>query len=253
MHHVLISTGVLSQADYTRALADFAGVDYIQALNASCLDLSNVPKNISDAYRSGLCVTREDMSEGKTIVLAAQSPANPSALKKLLHGLGRARQSIYLVSQHQLRHAINVLRGSVLTKEAIFGLENSFPGCSARKGLTVGQWLVLGLILIALASMAFLSPYVWILGMSALLSVMFFFVVWLRLMACAYSLYRPFVPNSGPFKAGVGGGRCLGCLMRQPFRCIRFWCRFSGRKLFSVSLLRLCLRLIIRVRNWMLS
>ncbi len=48
IHQVLIACGWISQADYTRALAEFSGVQYIQSFKASRLNLSNIPDKIHE-------------------------------------------------------------------------------------------------------------------------------------------------------------------------------------------------------------
>ncbi len=202
VHHVLVSTGVLTQADYTRALAEFVGLEYMQSLPSAELNLPNVPKQICDDYRSGLCTRTVNLEGDRDIILASQSATKPLALKALIKRLGKARQRIYLVSRHQLRQAISALCGSVLTKEAVFGLENSHPGCSARNGLTRSQWCVGFLLLSCLIGLAFLSLEIWVALISGLLSIMFFFVVWLRLIACLQTLYRPFIPNRSKRRVG---------------------------------------------------
>ena len=202
VHDVLISMGWLTHANYTRALAEHTGLKYIQNLHASQLSLSNIPEKIQQSYKTGLF--QGEAFRGKTIedtvILSSHSPSKPSSLKKVVKKLGVASGKVYLASQHQLRYAISSLRGSLLSKEAIYGLENKHPGCSARKGLTKSQIFFLLLVCSIFSFISFVSTKAIFWIMSVLLSIMFFFVVWVRIAACIQTLRRPYKLNIRNFE-----------------------------------------------------
>ncbi len=200
VHDVLIASGWISQADYTRALAEYSGVQYIQKFRASQLNLPNIPDKIHEGYRAGLFTGNDRNKNGsfETVILASTSPNSPTALKSMMARLGNAGERLFLVSTHQLRHAISALRGSLLTREAIFGLENSHPYCSASRGLSSYQKLILLSLLVIGASSFIMFPETTSIAVSLLLSLMFFPIVWLRFRACLLTFNRPFSTSKTP-------------------------------------------------------
>ncbi|MGH1350753.1 MAG: glycosyltransferase [Methyloligellaceae bacterium] len=194
VHEVLIASGWISQADYTKALAEYSGVQYIQKFRASQLNLPNIPDKIQEGYRAGLFTGNDSNANGQfeTVILASTSPQSPSALKRMMARLGNAGERLFLVSTHQLRHSISALRGSLLTREAIFGLENSHPYCSASRGMSLYQKFSLLTLLIASIASVIAFPEITLFAASILLSVLFFPVVWLRFQACILTFKRPF-------------------------------------------------------------
>ncbi len=200
IHQVLIACGWISQADYTRALAEFSGVQYIQSFKASRLNLSNIPDKIHEGYQAGLFTGSYTGIAGsiETVILASTSPNSPSALKHMMARLGNAGERLFLVSTHQLRHAISSMRGSLLTKEAIFGLENSHPYCSASRGLTGNQKLFLLTFMIFCIASFVIYPAYALTSASIMLSFLFLPIVWLRWKACTQTIRKPFNTAKAP-------------------------------------------------------
>lgn len=195
VHDVLISQGHITQAQYTKALAEECDVNFIQKLKPKDLHLSNIPEIIQENYRAGLFTGKGDKPEEDTVILASHAPQNPTSLKSMMNRLGTAGQRIFLVSTHQLRFAITAMRGSLLTKQAIFGLESLHPGCSAKDGLTNWQKFSLFIMISAIASFFLFYPEYSFLAGSAALSILFFPVVWLRLVTCLHAFRHPYVPR----------------------------------------------------------
>ncbi|MEM7620789.1 MAG: glycosyltransferase family 2 protein [Pseudomonadota bacterium] len=182
-HQVMIAMGWLTQKTYTRALAEYAGLNYFDDIDPQYLNLPQCVNHLNGCYRTGFF--RGERAKFNGVILTAHE-LYPSAIKQLQQKFSVMKEHIGLISTHQMRKAIVTKMANTLTRHAILGMEIYAPGCSARQGVTLLQSLSLALLFGLMIGVSLLMPNLsWAINTIAL-SICFLPIVIVRLIACLH-------------------------------------------------------------------
>lgn len=181
------SLGAVSPQSYLRALALACGLSPGQARGAVRLrQLGPLPEPHRllasrqpiplETPEGGVAINAEDLS--------------PEAVRRLVNALGDARRRLILVSRESLTRAIAAAYGPRLAHDASCALKERRPRLSASTGLIRWQAICLAILAGLFLGAALFAPREALIMYSAVLSLMFFVTISIRLGAAAYAFYR---------------------------------------------------------------
>lgn len=197
LREAALSIGALRHQNYARAVAAAHGLAPQQVRETIALRrVSPAPE--PHRLLEGRQPTPLETPRGGIAVNA--DAVSPQALTQLIHALGPARQRLNVVSRSTLNDAIIKTYAPHLALRAADGLLQRNPRFSAAIGLIKWQSLALLIALGLFFGAAIFTPREAMVVYCAVLSIMFFITISMRVAAAAYVFYyKTFRPHR-PFR-----------------------------------------------------
>lgn len=175
-HAVLISSGVLSSWTYAQALAHSMGLPII---GAGQVPMLKIRRSQSSAHPYDAVLVRG----GRRLLVLDGLARRPRELRQIVGALQARGVEVGLATPEVLRASVIAQRGKMILAEAVHGLRRAHQHSSAATGMTGWQAVALAAVAGVMAGAMLVVPVPALLAAAGLLTLPFFFVVILRVLA----------------------------------------------------------------------